>query len=105
MIASHPLHEAVDHALLARLVELDNELVAVNRGDVAVSELEMEYALADGEFGDNAGGFGDELALDGERNVRLAARAGCPMARRERRMRPVVVVDGAVLLETPALLA
>src|ERR1700751_5297624 len=64
---SHPLHEAVDHALLARLVEPDRELVAADRRDIAVAELEMEHAIPDPEGGGRAGRAGDQLALDGER--------------------------------------
>jgi drug/metabolite transporter (DMT)-like permease len=74
---SHPLHEAIHHPLLARLVELDGELVAVDGGNVAVAEFLVEDAVADREVGDGAGGFGDELAFDGERKAwaRLAADA------------------------------
>src|SRR5262249_39848100 len=76
---SHPLHETIDHPLLPRLVELDGELVAVDGGDVAVAEFLVEDAVADREVGDGAGGFGDELAFDGERKARarLAAHAPC----------------------------
>src|SRR5262249_58276708 len=74
---SQPLHEAIDHPFLARVVELDSELVAVDGGDVAVAEFLVEDAVADRELGDGARGFGDELAFDGERKARarLAARA------------------------------
>src|ERR1700736_3151446 len=63
----HPLHEAIHHALLAGFVELDGELVAVHRGDIAVAELEVEHAVADREAGSRAARAGDQLALDGER--------------------------------------
>src|ERR1700736_5664070 len=69
----HPLHEAIHHALLAGLVELDGELVAVDRGDVAVAELEVEHAVADREGGNRAARAGGELALDGERGAGLRA--------------------------------
>jgi len=74
---SHPLDKTIHHALLARLVELDGELVAVDGGDVAVAEFLVKDAIADRELGDGAGGFGDELAFDGERKARarLAADA------------------------------
>src|SRR5713101_6135198 len=70
---SHPLHVTIHYPFLARLVELDDELVAVDGGDVAVAEFLVEYAVADREVGGGAGGFGDQLALDGERGA--AARA------------------------------
>src|ERR1700686_5211011 len=65
----HPLHEAIHHALLAGLVELDAELVAVHRGDVAVAELEVEHAVADREGGSRAARAGDQLAFDDERGM------------------------------------
>src|SRR5258708_26949187 len=69
-VESHPFHEAIHHALLAGLVEQDGELVAVHRGDVAVAEFEMEYAVADGKVGTRAGRAGHQLAFDGERGAR-----------------------------------
>ena len=42
---SHPLHNTIHHALLARLVEADGQLVAVDGGDVAVAEFLVEAAL------------------------------------------------------------
>src|ERR1700736_1608697 len=65
----HPLHEAIHHALLAGLVELDGQLVAVHRGDIAVAELEVEHAVADREGGSRAARAGDQLALDGDGGV------------------------------------
>src|ERR1700704_5135123 len=79
----HPLHEAIHHALLAGLVELDGELVAVDRGDVAVAELDVEHAVADREGGNRAGRARDQLALDGERGgawPRALRRAGARLA-------------------------
>ncbi len=77
---SHPLDEAVHHALLAGLVERDGKLVAVDGDDIAVAELQVEHAVADREVGDRAGRLGDQLALDGERGAaalwRLARRGG-----------------------------
>src|SRR5262249_30866549 len=74
---SHPLHKAVHHPLLAGLVELHDELVAVDRGDVAVAEFLVEHAIADGKWRDGADRFGHQLAFDGERETapRLASRA------------------------------
>jgi len=66
---SHPLDKTIHHALLAGAVELDGELVAVDRGDVAVAEFLVKHAVAQCEGGDRAGRFGDQLALDGERHA------------------------------------
>ena len=66
-LKSHPLHKTIHHPLLTRLVERDRQLVAVDRRHVAVTELLVKYAVADAEGRGGAGGFGDELALDGER--------------------------------------
>src|SRR6516162_8550005 len=76
-VPSHPFHKAVHHPLLASLVELHDQLVAVDRGDVAVAEFLVEHAIAHGKGGDGAGRFGDQLAFDGERKTapRLTARA------------------------------
>ena len=46
---SHPLHKTIHHALLAGLVELNRQLVAVDGGDVAVAEFLVEDAVAEGE--------------------------------------------------------
>src|SRR5262249_11148087 len=79
--ASHTLDKTIHHPLLAGFVELDRELVAVDRRDVAVAELLVKDAVADRELGDGASRLGDELAFDGERQAaaRLAART-CPRA-------------------------
>jgi hypothetical protein len=75
---SHPLHKTIHYALLAGLVELNRQLVAVDGGDVAVAEFLVEDAVAEGEGGDGAGRLGDELAFDGQRQ---AAGAGTGTAR------------------------
>ena len=75
---SHPLDECIHHALLAGLVELNRQLVAVDGDDVAVAEFLVEHAVAESEGGDGAGRFGDQFALDGERQ---AAGAGAGPAR------------------------
>src|SRR5262245_29707797 len=67
MGTSYPLHKTIHHAFLARLVELNRQLVAVDVDDVAVAKFLVKHAVADREGGDGAGGFGDELAFDGER--------------------------------------
>ena len=58
------LHKTIHHPLFPRLVEGDGELVAGHRDHVAVAEFLVKHALADGEEGRGAGGFGDQLALD-----------------------------------------
>src|SRR5262249_57393489 len=60
--ASHTLDKTIHHPLLAGFVELDRELVAVDRRDVAVAELLVKDAVADRELGDGASRLGDELA-------------------------------------------
>lgn len=62
---THPFHKPVQHPLLPRLVEINRELVAINRRNVAVAELEVEDAVADRVGGGRAGGLGDEFAFDG----------------------------------------
>src|SRR5581483_1944982 len=71
---SCPFHKTVDHLLLACLVEGDGELVAVDLHHMAVAELLVEHAVVEIEFGDRAGGFRHQLALDGDRRALLAAR-------------------------------
>jgi hypothetical protein len=44
---SHPLDKTIHHALLAGAVELNRQLVAVDRGDVAVAEFLVEDAVAE----------------------------------------------------------
>ena len=65
LVPSRPLHKTIHHALLAGLVEMDGELVAVDGGDVAVAEFLVEDAGADGEGRGGAGGFRDQFAFDG----------------------------------------
>src|SRR5687768_7544972 len=62
------LDEAVEHLLLAGLVEVDGELVAFDGRDVAVAEFLVEHPVAELEGGGRVGnGFRDQLALDGAR--------------------------------------
>ena len=69
-------HEAVENALLAGLVEVDGQLVAVDRRDVAVAEFLVEHPVADGkEGGLGRHRLGDEFAVDGARLDRGAAGA------------------------------
>ena len=46
---SQPVHKTINHALFARLVEGDGELVAVHGHHVAVAEFLVKHALADRE--------------------------------------------------------
>src|ERR1700688_1760629 len=71
---SHPLHKRIHHALLAGLIELDRQLVAVDGSDVAVAEFLVEDAVAGREGGDGAGRFRHQFAFDGERQAAGAAR-------------------------------
>jgi hypothetical protein len=43
----NPLHETIHHALFAGLVEGNGQLVAVDGGDVAVAEFQVENAVAE----------------------------------------------------------
>src|SRR5262249_7195979 len=70
----------IHHLLLARLVERDGELVAVNHDDVAVAEFLMKHPVADGELGGRAGRLGDQLALDGERAGAAGGGGAAPAA-------------------------
>src|SRR6202451_3152652 len=81
---SHPLHKTIHHPLLPGPIELDRQLVAVDGGDDAVAEFLVEDAVAERERGNRAGGFGDQLAFDGERQARPgdALVAGAPGGRR-----------------------
>src|SRR5882757_3430211 len=80
---SHPLHETVDHLFLAGLFERDGELVAVDLDHLAVAEFLVEHAVVQGKFRGGAGGFRDQLALDGHRAALVAGKsaAGCVAAR------------------------
>jgi len=44
---SHPLHKTIHHPFLPGPIELDGQLVAVDRGDVAVAEFLVENAVAE----------------------------------------------------------
>ena len=72
---SRPLDKTVDHLLLAGLVEGDGELVAVDLDDMAVAEFLVEHAVVERKLRDGAGGFGDQLALDGDRAALVAGEA------------------------------
>ena len=89
---SHPLDKTIHDPLLPGPIELDGQLVAVDGGDVAVAEFLVEDAVAERERRNGAGGFGDQLAFDGERQARPrdALVAGAPG-----RGRGGVVVAGA----------
>src|SRR5258705_10577485 len=46
---SHPFHKTIDHALLARAIERDGELVAIHHGHVAVAEFLVKHPVAAGK--------------------------------------------------------
>ncbi len=78
-LLSHPFHKTIHHALLAGLVELDGQLVAVHGGDVAVAEFLMKHAVADREGGRVGSAFGARPGTHTSRNTgtskgRFAAR-------------------------------
>src|SRR5688572_12837963 len=50
-LSSRQADEAVEHALAAGFLEIDLELVALDLGDLAIAELGVEDALADGDVG------------------------------------------------------
>src|SRR5262245_1539485 len=58
-------HEAVQNPLLAGLVEVDGELVAVDGDDQPVAELLVEHPFSTGIAGAAAGRGGHQLGLDG----------------------------------------
>src|SRR4051812_3769590 len=74
--ASSPLPDkALQHLLAAGLFEIDGQFVALDAGNGAVTELEMEDPLthAEGRFVTaQIDRTGDEVALDGERAAALA---------------------------------
>ena len=47
---SHLIDEPVQHTLLSRPVKVDRQLVALDRGNVAVAELDVKHPVADREF-------------------------------------------------------
>src|SRR3974390_2960182 len=63
---SYPLHKTINYALFAGLVEADGQLVAVDRGDVAVAELLVKHALAYDKACGRASRFGDQFAFYGQ---------------------------------------
>src|SRR5579871_6983436 len=75
-----PLHKAIDHLLLASLVEGDGELVAVDFHHMAVAEFLVEDAVVEGEFRHRAGGFCHQLALDGQGTAPVAGKAAAETA-------------------------
>lgn len=77
--ASTGLEEAVENHFPAGLVEVNGELVAVDAGHGAGSELGVEDSLAVLEGGGRARGFGDQLALDLPRTARAATPALSPV--------------------------
>src|SRR5215470_15711447 len=102
---SHLPDKTIHHLLLAGLVELDRELVAVDHDHVTVAELLVKHAVTDRELRARSGRLGNQLALDGERagtsRAGEAAHAldGRARSRRLIPRRLVLVVLALVLLE------
>src|SRR3954451_15663130 len=71
----HPLHETIDHLLLAGLLERDRQLVAVDLHHVAVAEFLVKHAVVEREFRNGAGGFRDQFAFDDHRAALVAGEA------------------------------
>src|SRR6195256_647498 len=91
---SRRLDEAVQDFLRAGFLELDVELVAVDRQDAAVTELLVEDPLANAEI--------DLVAFDGAAVVeRLVAPARAPAGRDAQ----ALIVEAAGLLAQPAVMA
>src|SRR5579871_3711790 len=86
-----PLHKAIDHLLLASLVEGDGELVAIDFHHMAVAEFLVEDAVVEGKFRHRAGGFRHQLALNRQRRSLLARKGRKLVARR---------IGGLVLIES-----
>src|SRR5438105_7879828 len=71
----HPLHETIDHLLLAGLFERDRQLVAVDLHYVAVAEFLVKHAVVEREFRNGTGGFCDQFAFDHDRAALVARKA------------------------------
>src|SRR5438105_3736865 len=78
-----PLHETIDHLLLAGFLERDGELVAVDFHHVAVAEFLVKHAVIEREFGMGAGGFRYQFALDHHRPALVAGEAAARIVARE----------------------
>src|SRR5579871_432971 len=64
--ASRPLDKGIDHALLARFVELHGELIAIDLTHFAVAEFDVKHALAEPKSGTRRGRAAiDDLAVNG----------------------------------------
>src|SRR3954471_13922110 len=84
--ASHPLHETVDHLLLAGLFERDGKLVTIDFHNLAVTEFLVKHAIFQFELRGGPGRFGNQLALDRHRAALVARKAAGIAARREWRL-------------------
>src|SRR5215211_7708498 len=92
LVALYPLYKTIHHALFARLIKRDCQLIPVDRHHIAVAELLVKHPVADAEGRDRTGRFRHQLALDGDRQAARAAgalRAAAP----RRDLRAVVVID------------
>src|SRR5687767_6995391 len=74
-----PRHKAVQHPLLAGLVEVDGELVALHGDDLPVAELLVEHPLAARVAAAPACRGGDQLRLDGLRTGGAPAVVAAPL--------------------------
>ena len=96
------------------MVELHDQLVAIDRGDVADAEFLMKHPIPDGVVGHRPGGSRNELAFQGERHTRLAPRRfrtpafhlRCPSRIRRSAIRCLLVrrMDRTIFLEAAAVL-
>src|SRR5882762_10374311 len=82
LVELYPLHKTIDHLLLPGLFEGDGELVAVDLHHLAVAEFLVKHAVVEGKFRNRAGGFRDQLALDGYGCALVAREAAGAAARR-----------------------
>jgi len=104
--ASHPLHEAIHHALLAGLSKAMVSLLPSTAVTLPLPNFWWNTRSPVANSEGRAGGFGDQLALDGERAGTARAREGAAEAGgfRLARRRGVGVVVLALLLERAVVL-
>jgi hypothetical protein len=74
----NPLHKTIHHPLLPSPIELNRQLIPVDRRHIPVAEFLMKHPVTQREGGDGASGFGHQLAFDGERQAARALLAGAP---------------------------
>src|SRR5580693_4219004 len=101
---SHPLHKTIDHLFLAGFFERDGELVAVDLHHLAIAEFLVKHAIMKRKFRNGAGGFRDQLALDGDRAALVAGRAAMRIAARGGKGR-LAFIKAAAGLSLPFVLS